>query len=139
MLKLCASYSKKVRGSEEFSSEGYLCALELELPDRLEPAELDTQIHDTFALARTSVEAQLQGNPPSAAPPAHPGGNGNGKASNRQLKYLLDLACDRGIELGRLQERLAEQYGARSVYDLTRQQASEVLDDLTGNDRQLAA
>lgn len=137
MIKLNASFSKKVPGAEEYSSEGYMCAVELELSDTLAPEALNAKIHETFGLVRASVESELDGARAARQPvrvvgnsTQKNGPNGNGKASNRQLKYLLDLANDRGISLSRLNARLTERYGAGSVYDLTRGQASEMLDDL---------
>ena len=59
MLKLTASYSKKVPASEEYSSQHYHAGIEVEIPDNLPPADLRRRIQNTFALVRDSVEAEL--------------------------------------------------------------------------------
>ena len=61
MLKLNASYSKKVPADTEYSSQSYHASVEVELPDGLSHDELNTKIHETFALVRDSVESELHG------------------------------------------------------------------------------
>ena len=72
MLKLNASYSKKVPAEGEFSSQSYHASIEVELPDGLTQDQLNGKIHETFALVRDSVEAELHGttaaNPEGSAP-----------------------------------------------------------------------
>ncbi len=48
MLKLNASYSKKVPTEEKFSSQSFLASIEVELPHGLTTSELQSKIHDTF-------------------------------------------------------------------------------------------
>ena len=62
MLKLNASYSKKVPAGEEYSSQSYHASVEVELPDGLSPDQLQNRINETFDLVRNSVEAELHGN-----------------------------------------------------------------------------
>ena len=57
MLKLNASYSKKVPAGEEYSSQSYHASVEVELPDGLTQEQLQARIHETFDLVRNSVEA----------------------------------------------------------------------------------
>ena len=61
MLKLNASYSKKVPAEGEYSSQSYHASIECELPDGLNANQLQERIHDTFELVRQSVEAELHG------------------------------------------------------------------------------
>ena len=61
MLKLNASYSKKVPADTEYSSQSYHASVEVELPDGLTPEQLNARIHETFAMVRDSVEAELHG------------------------------------------------------------------------------
>ena len=61
MLKLTASYSKKVPAETEYSSQSYHASVEVELPDGLTPEQLNARIHETFAMVRDSVETELQG------------------------------------------------------------------------------
>ncbi len=62
MLKLNASYSKKVPAGEEYSSQSFHASVEVELPDGLTQDQLQARIHETFDLVRNSVEAELHGN-----------------------------------------------------------------------------
>ena len=59
MLKLNASYSKKVPADQEYSSQQYHASVEQELSDSLKPEELRQRIRDTFELVRQSVETEL--------------------------------------------------------------------------------
>ena len=45
MLKLNASYSKKVPAEGEYSSQSYHCSVEVELSDKLEGHEIQAKIH----------------------------------------------------------------------------------------------
>ncbi len=60
MLKLNASYSKKVPAEAEYSSQQYHCQVEVELPDGLTQDQIQGRIHETFIMVRDSVEAELQ-------------------------------------------------------------------------------
>ena len=62
MLKLNASYSKKVPAEGEYSSQSYHASIEVELPDGLTQDQLNDKIHETFAMVRDSVEAELHEN-----------------------------------------------------------------------------
>ena len=62
MLKLNASYSKKVPAEGEYSSQSYHASIEVELPDGLSQDQLNSKIHETFAMVRDSVEAELHEN-----------------------------------------------------------------------------
>ena len=61
MLKINASYSKKVPAEIEYSSQSYHCQIESELPDGLTHEQLQARIHETFALVKQAVEAELHG------------------------------------------------------------------------------
>jgi hypothetical protein len=147
MLKLNASYSKKVPvQGEDYSSQSYHCSMEVELSDALEPEQIQAKIHDTFAMVRDAVEVELHGSAPKveqARPPmrvlsqpeapargAAPARNSGEKATNKQIKYVLDLAKSRGIGLSEVNARVQKAYGAESVYDLDRKSASRLVDEL---------
>ena len=66
MLKLNASFSKKVPAEQEYSSKGYSATIEVELPDGLTQKQLEARISDTFELVRDSVEKEIGGNTYSA-------------------------------------------------------------------------
>ena len=75
MLKLNASYSKKVPAGTEYSSQQYHCQIEVELPDGLTQEQIQGRIHETFGMVRDSVEAELrtaQQAAPAMQPPQMP-------------------------------------------------------------------
>ena len=140
MLKLNASYSKKVPAAGEYTSQSYHCSMEVELSDALEPQQIKARIHDTFALVRDAVETELHGEVKSIKPalrivrdepPARSAATTPvEKATNKQVKYLLDLAKARGLTLSEVNARVQKQYRVGSVYELDRKSASSLVDDL---------
>ena len=147
MLKLNASYSKKVPAGEQFTSQSYHCSVEAELSDAATPEQLQSKIRDTFALVRDAVEAELHGKPaakpekaepsapfapstPSAPPPTPSKPDTAAKASNKQIRFILDLAKAKGMGLGEVTGQVQRKFKAESVYDLTRRDASKLLDEL---------
>ena len=136
MLKLSASYSKKVPTSEQFSSQSYHCSVEVELSDAATPEQLQAKIHDTFALVRDAVESELHGKPAAKPEPAAPAAKpepakpDTAKASNKQVKYLLDLAKGKGLTLTALNARVQDRFKVETVYELARKDASKLVDEL---------
>ena len=136
MLKLNASYSKKVPTSEQFSSQSYHCSIEVELSDAATPEQLQAKIHDTFALVRDAVESELHGKPAAKPEPAaqtvkpEPAKPDAAKASNKQVKYLLDLAKGKGLTLTALNARVQDRFKVETIYDLARKDASKLVDEL---------
>lgn len=136
MLKLNASYSKKVPTAEQFSSQSYHCSVEVELSDAATPEQLQARIHDTFALVRDAVESELHGKPATKPEPAaqtakpEPAKPDTAKASNKQVKYLLDLAKGKGLTLTALNARVQDRFKVETVYDLARKDASKLVDEL---------
>ena len=151
MLKLNASYSKKVPADTEYSSQSFHASVEVELPDGLSQDQLNAKIHETFDLVRASVEAELHENcaPHQPAllsqentanapqmPPAQPQPNKNGyrkptsdgPASPKQVKYLLDLARQSGFNI----EQLKARFNVSALEDLSRTQCSRAIDELSG-------
>lgn len=135
MLKLNASYSKKVPAEGEFTSQSYHASIEVELPDGLTPEQLNAKIHATFSLVRESVEAEIHGEPRSVAADAgeRPArGNATSRptkaaetpASAKQVSYLLALAGRRGIT----PSELAAKHNVATVAELTRKQVSALID-----------
>ena len=140
MLKLTASYSKKVPvEGTDFSSHSYYAAVEVEIPDGLDKTELDSRIHDTFELVRSSVEGELNGKARTG------GGNGSASrgsagqsdppASEKQLSYLRDIAVKQGMTLPQLNDEAHSQFGVGTVRQLSRSQASRMIESLGGVSR----
>ena len=129
MLKLNASYSKKVPAEGEYTSQSYHASIEVELPDGLSSEQLNSKIHETFAMVRESVEAELHGNTVNQQggnAPQNPHNQpiqGSTPASPKQINYLLSLAGRRGITPA----QIAAQHGVASVEQLTKSQCSEII------------
>ena len=140
MLKLNASYSKKVPAGAEYSSQSYHASIEVELPDGLLQEQLQARIHETFDLVRDSVEAELHEKSTenhgsfsgSRGRKNAPQGNSSGApkeeapASPKQLQYLLDLARQRGVA----PQQVAGRFQVGDVRHLTRQQCSSLINEL---------
>ena len=155
MLKLNASYSKKVPADTEYSSQSFHASVEVELPDGLTTEQLNAKIHETFTLVRDSVESELHGNtdqqhsqPTQTSntqaqpglydnPPQNAAKNGYGKkngttsdapASPKQIKFLLDLARQNGYTV----DQLKAKFNVSQLEDLSRTQCSRAIDTLNG-------
>lgn len=144
MLKLSTSYSKKVPvEGQEFSSQSYHASVEVEIPDGLSPDQLQARIHETFGLVRDSVENELRnGNGAGSAPTAlalsvpqgAPAQNSHAgaKASGKQVKFLTDLAIRHKMDMSTLNAEAQRLFGVIDTALLTRQQASQFIDMLSG-------
>lgn len=139
MLKAIVSYSKKVPVPDaDFSSQGFSLSLETEVTET-DPTAIQARLHQTFELVKASVEQELiqaKGAPAQQQdrPNQQPQRNNGGveKASNKQIKFITDLANQRGIGLSDLNADVRQKYGVGGLYDLTRKQASELLDEMNG-------
>ena len=138
MLKLNASYSKKVPAEGEYSSQSYHASIEVELPDGLTQDQLQSRIHETFAMVRDSVESELHGGaaavtPVQQEPPRNPQGyqparnqasTSDAPASPKQISYLLSLASKCGIT----PSQIAAQQNVSSLDQLSRRQCSSLIE-----------
>ena len=154
MLKAIVNYSKKVPVPDaEFSSQGYSLSLEVEVLES-EPAAIQRKLSETFHLVRDQVEQELanasgnvrtvktvepEGRPAESEekPRGRTGVTGD-KASNKQLKFLTDLATQRGMSLSDLNADVQHRFNVGGIYDLTRRDASQLLDELSGKQRKAA-
>jgi len=140
MLKAIVSYSKKIPVPDsEYSSQGFSLSLEAEIPDR-DPASIQAKLHETFELVKNSVESELEkhGAAPANTPAAAKPEPRSEQASNRQIKFLTDLCQQKGIALSQLNQQIRQQYSVGGLYDLSRKQASQLLDELNGKQRKAA-
>ncbi len=144
MLKLNASFNKKVPAETEFSSKGYSASIELEIPDGLTQEQLREKIHTTFEMVRQSVETEINSNAQNSNARQHhqqqlkhPSSLStqkqatrqqiNDPASPRQVKYLTDLARKLNISLvGYLQK-----CGCNDVSQLSRQNCSALIKSIS--------
>ena len=146
MLKLNAAFSKKIPvPGEDFSSQSFHASIECECADALTSEQLQAKIHATFELVKSAVESELHGKPgakpESSAQPAkaEPAKQDAGKASNRQIKFITDLATTQGLGLSDLNAGIQKRFGIEGLYDLSRREASLLLDELKLKDRKKAA
>lgn len=141
MIKIVASHSMKVPvEGQEFSSKSFHVGLEAEVADTVGGEGILAKSHALFALARAAVNAELNGKstPKPASEPAGEeqpetrSGNGNGDgASVKQKNFLISLARrNGGIE--KLQETISRDFRVGGIEDLSRKQASELIEKLTG-------
>ena len=130
MLKLNASYSKKVPADGEYTSQSYHASVEVELPDGLSQMELQSRIHETFEMVRNSVEAELHGKTPfqqgvnGAVNTINNGQQGTTPASSKQINYLLTLASRRGITPA----QIAAQNNVANINQLSKKQCSALIE-----------
>lgn len=136
MLKAVLNYSKKIPVPDsEYSSQGYSLSLETEIPET-DPKAIQERIHLTFELVKASVEQELSNGKAKTTPvPEVPENHidaprGVDKASPRQVKFVMDLAIQRQISLSELNAHVKELYGVGSIYDLTKRDASKLVDVL---------
>ena len=130
MLKLNASYSKKVPADGEYTSQSYHASVEVELPDGLSQMELQSRIHETFEMVRNSVEVELHGNTPANHGSYVPqetqnlSSLNNPPASPKQINYLLTLASRRGITSA----QIAAQNNVANINQLSKKQCSALIE-----------
>ena len=152
MLKVCTSYSKKVPAGEQYSSQQFHASVELELSDTLRPEELQDRLHQTFDLVKSTVEEEINGGAPvsrdrtprntTADRNRVSGASRNGennKATNAQIKYMTSLAGDQGIQLSALNQHVKDEYGVDSLYELSKHDASKLVDGLKHGRIKIAA
>ena len=151
MIKLNTSYSKKVPvEGQQFSSESFHASVEVELSDSLKPEEIQDRIHFYAERLRQSVDAELGQKQPQRETAQQPQERGaftprqgsrqqdrapegsNRKASNKQVKYLTDLAGEQHVTLQDLNAEIFDRYGVQGLYNLSAAQASEMIDSLQG-------
>ena len=156
MLKLNASFSKKVPAEKEYSSQSYHASIEVELSDGLTDKQLKDKIHETFELVRESVESEIGNVQSNGSENRQQNGSSNRQqdnhirypqnkrgsdkkqdntpASTRQLNYLLDLAHDKGVKPREIMERA----GVDELSSLTKSECSRLLDELSGKTKAAA-
>ena len=149
MLKLNASYSKKVPAESEYSSQSYHCTIEVELPDGLTGQQLQDKVHEVFDFVRSSVEAELHGSASVQQTPAQqpvqrqqPAPQQNyqqnqggrqyrstaASASPRQVNYLLSLAKRAGWTI----QQILQRCNVQSVEAIPSKVCSDLIQEFSG-------
>ena len=140
MIKLSTAFMKKVPvQGQEFSSQSFHASIELELSDALTPEQIGEKIHRTGEFLRNAVDKELEGAAPadsgkgaSAFPGPQPQQGNERKASNKQVKFITDLAAERKIPISDLNADIRKRFNVGGLYDLSSKQASALLDEMNG-------
>ena len=146
MLKAIVSYSKKVPVPGcDYSSQGYSLTMETEIPET-DPQGIQAHVHGTFELVKASVELELANGQAKADPvpaiqedDADPPKGDSDRASERQVRFILDLAERHNLTIGALDAHVMEWYGVCAIEDLSKPEASRLVDWLKGGCRVEAA
>ena len=126
MIRICTSYSTKVPGEQEYSSNGYHLTIEAELPDALitDAEKLRDKIAGMFEEAKRNVEAQSNGKSENNR------NNGNHTpqrvetASTKQKSFIISLARRRH---GMTPEELSNWNGGVDLNNLSKRDASDLI------------
>ena len=141
MLKLNASFSKKVPAETEFSSKCFHASVEVELSDAITPEGIKAKIRETFELVRASVESEINGAPaqqrqpepvnrqnsPQSRPFRGNTTNSEAPASDKQFKLLFDLGNRAGV---RINDLARERFNVGGYGQLSKGQCSQLIDEL---------
>ena len=137
MLKISVSVSRKIPGAAEYSSDGFLCALEAEVSDSAvsNPQELRERMTWLWSEAKRSVEDQISqnGNGRKSAPVTRPQTEQKPDvpATPRQIKFLISLAQrDQKMKIADLKQYLSRTVGQEDPHRLTKSQASKAIESL---------
>ncbi len=139
MIKLHASYSKKIPAESQYSSKSFHASLEIEVADDLaqDPATLQTRLRTLWSDLETAVEAQISGangngsSSPQAGPSKAPPSNGSERASQKQISYLMLLSRRaRDWSLPDLQAHVKQRFGTTGIYELSKSDASTLIEEL---------
>ncbi|MCZ6691407.1 MAG: hypothetical protein O7H41_17605 [Planctomycetota bacterium] len=140
MIKLHASYSKKIPAESQYSSKSFHASLEVEVADEIakDGDQLQQKLRTIWRDLQTAVEAQIQesnGNP-APMPPAVKGQapeNGNDRASPRQINYLTLLGRKaKNWGLAELESFVKNRFGNSGIYDLSKAEASMLIEEFRG-------
>jgi hypothetical protein len=132
MLKLNASFSKKVPAEQEYSSKSYHASIEVELPTGLTANQLKSKIHETFELVEASVENEINRTvvPVTDHKRQAPQREATKKATEKQIEYILNLGHRKMMALPQLNKLAHDTFGVESLHELTRCEASRIVDQL---------
>jgi hypothetical protein len=156
-LKLNIGLSRKV-GLPRYGSVGASCAVEVELDQGLLFHDVDAlheKVDEAFAACRRAVEEELDRQqqqfqsgteiPSIASRPNDISNNGPPNllttsyaltATERQLRAIEGIAARQQIDVAAL---VLDRFGKQRVNDLTRCEASRLIDELQAADRRVAA
>ncbi len=139
MIKLHASYSKKIPAETQYSSKSFHASLEVEVADDLarDGDQLQQKLRSLWQDLQDAVETQIaqsNGNGSSAPAPrrvetARPE-NGDDRASPRQINYLTLLARrSKGWGLSELEKFTQRRFGNGSLFEISKANASMLIEE----------
>ena len=146
-MKLAITHTKKVPGQEDYSSEGFGATIEVEVPEEQarDASSVQAWLKELYDQAKTAVEEQINsvprrnGNQPSAGGIFQRSGNDNGPsrsnagtgvATPKQVSYLISLGARNKLTYADLVRIGRERYKAEDLYQLAKQDASALIDEL---------
>ena len=132
MIKLQVTYTKKVPGPEQYSSQGYHVGIETEVSD------------DAVQEARRSIEEEIANDrstqPHQEVHPRFPSNGNNDRPvvrdngeliSPKQMNFLLSLSSrQHGMTVEQLNAYAGQEVGIDNVRELTKKQASALIECL---------
>ena len=132
MIRISASFSKKVPGIQQYSSDAVHLGVEIELPESVlrDPDEFKRAVRRLFAQARAEVEEQVGSTPNLTHSTRNVRGDdsmsrrNDEPASPRQIDFLLSLGRRNG---GMSEAAILRDAGVEKLTDLTRTQASALI------------
>ena len=156
-MKLAVTHSQKVPGAVEYSSELFSAMIEVEIPEEAgrDAKAVQGWLRELYAQAKTSVEEQIKSVPrrngngtggqsasgifsrPDNGPDRPPhrgngGGNGGRTASPKQISFLVSLGARNRLTFADLQRMAEERFRVDDLYQLTKGDASALIDELKG-------
>lgn len=143
MLKINASYGLK-EGRPNYGSESALCSVEMEVTDSISATELKQKIHSAFCIVREQCREEISGTQtdngeiPAAHAKPKQADKRDAAVSNAQIRYAIDLWTQGGGQLSALNARVRDEFGIDGLYELTKRQASGLLDKLKLETRKAA-
>ena len=136
MIKLHASYSKKIPAEEQYSSKSFHASLEIEVGDDVvrNGRQLEEKLRALWSDLERAVENQIASSNGKSAPPAQavPRTNGNNgeKASPKQVNYLTLLARKaKSWGLADLDAHVKTRFGNGGVYEMSKSEASMLIEE----------
>ena len=139
MIKLHASYSKKIPAGEQYSSKSFHASLEIEVADEIAKngGQLQQKLRALWSDLERAVENQIASSNGNGAPapaessPATP--DPSDKASPKQINYLTLLARKaKSWGLADLDAHVKNRFGNGGVYDLSKGDASMLIEEFRG-------
>lgn len=148
-MRLTTSYTKKVPGQEDYSSEGFGATIEVEVPEEQsqDAAVVQQWLQELYDQAKTAVEEQIRSVPRrNGSQPASPAGgifnrsnngpteprqgNGQNTATPKQVSFLISLGARNKLTFADLSAVAKERFEAEDLYQLSKQAASQMIDEL---------